>query len=255
MTSLNQPPRPKPYSSPFAAYAVLVVAWSIGSVSLVAFFGLFVFLGSLNLVDLALGETTKLAWDALLCVGFFVQHSGMVRRSYRQWSGKLLPSHYDGAAYTIASGVALLMLVVFWQESAHTLASPEGVLRWLLRAIYFLSITGFAWGIMALGSFDTFGLRPILDRLRGTDSPPLPFTVRGPYRWVRHPLYSFSLLMFWSCPELTVDRLLFNVLWTAWIIAGTVLEERDLVAVFGEAYRDYQGKVAMLIPRHLYPVQ
>jgi len=68
---------------------------------------------------------------------------------------------------------------------------------------------------MALGSFDTFGLRPILDRLRGMDSPPLPFTVRGPYRWVRHLLYSFCLLMIWSCPDLTADRLLFNVFWTA----------------------------------------
>ncbi|UCG15670.1 MAG: isoprenylcysteine carboxylmethyltransferase family protein [Phycisphaerales bacterium] len=223
--------------------------------SLVAFFGLFVLLGSLNLVDLALGETAQLTWDALLCLVFFVQHSGMVRRSYRQWSARFIPSQYDGAVYTIASGVVLLVLVVFWQESAHTLAAPGGIVRWLLRAIYVLSVAGFAWGILALGSFDTFGLRPILDRLRGTDTPPLPFTVRGPYRWVRHPLYSACLLMIWSCPALTVDRLLFNVLWTAWIIVGTVLEERDLVAAFGETYRNYQRKVPMLVPYHLRPAQ
>ena len=255
MTLRRQSSRSKPYSSQFAAYAVLVLAWLIGSVSLVAFFGLFVFLGSLNLIDLALGETAKLAWDSLLCLTFFVQHSGMVRRSYRQWSAKFIPSQYDGAAYTVTSGVALLVLVVFWQESAHTLAAAGGLLRWLLRVVYFISITGFAWGILALGSFDTFGLRPILDRLSGTDSPPLPFTVSVPYRWVRHPLYSFCLLMIWSCPDLTADRLLFNVLWTAWIIVGTVLEERDLVAAFGETYRNYQRRVPMLIPYRLRPQQ
>ena len=255
MASRNHSSCSKPHSSWLAAYAVLVLAWSIGSASLVAFLGLFVFLGSLNLIDLALGETAKLTWDALLCLAFFAQHSGMVRRSYRRWSARFIPSHYDGATYTIASGVALLVLVVFWQESTHTLAASEGMLRWLPRAVYIISIAGFAWGIMALGSFDTFGPRPILDRLRGTDSPPQPFTVHGPYRWVRHPLYSFCLLMIWSCPDLTVDRLLFNVLWTAWIIVGTVLEERDLVAAFGETYRDYQRKVPMLIPCRLRPPQ
>ena len=71
---------------------------------------------------------------------------------------------------------------------------------------------------------------------------------REPRGWVRHPLYLFLILMFWSYPDLTADRLLFNVLWTVWMIIGTVLEERDLVASFGDAYRDYQAEVPMLIP-------
>jgi protein-S-isoprenylcysteine O-methyltransferase Ste14 len=76
----------------------------------------------------------------------------------------------------------------------------------------------------------------------------MPFTVRGPYRWVRHPLYFFCLLMIWSCPDLSLDRLLHNVLWTAWIVVGSVLEERDLVASFGEEYSNYKREVPMLIP-------
>ena len=54
--------------------------------------------------------------------------------------------------------------------------------------------------------------------------------------------------MIWSYPHLTADRALFNVLWTLWIFTGSVLEERDLVAEFGDRYRDYQNKVPMLIP-------
>jgi protein-S-isoprenylcysteine O-methyltransferase Ste14 len=73
--------------------------------------------------------------------------------------------------------------------------------------------------------------------------------MRGAYRWVRHPLYFFSLVMIWSFPDLTADRILFNVSWTAWIVVGTYLEERDLAREFGDAYRDYQRRVPMWVPR------
>ena len=74
--------------------------------------------------------------------------------------------------------------------------------------------------------------------------------MRGPYRWVRHPLYSAILVLFWVNPAMTSDRLLFNILWTIWIVFGTVLEERDLVREFGELYVEYKRKVPMLISWH-----
>jgi protein-S-isoprenylcysteine O-methyltransferase Ste14 len=150
----------------------------------------------------------------------------------------------------------MLLLVVFWQISTYSIASPQGILRWLLHAIYFLSIAGLLWGVLALRSFDTFGIYPILRYLRCKEEPPpLPLVICGPYRWVRHPLYLFCLLSIWSCPNLTADRLLFNILWTLWIIVGTILEERDLVDSFGEDYREYQRKVPMLIPFSIRPLQ
>jgi len=75
--------------------------------------------------------------------------------------------------------------------------------------------------------------------------------VQGAYRWVRHPLYYVVLLMIWSYPVLTVDRLLFNVLWTTWIVIGARLEERDLAAEFGDDYREYQRNVPMLLPTRI----
>ena len=65
---------------------------------------------------------------------------------------------------------------------------------------------------------------------------------------VRHPLYLFSILMIWSCPDLTTDRLLFNFLWTVWIVIGAFLEERDLVTEFGDLYLEYRKRVPMFIP-------
>jgi hypothetical protein len=54
--------------------------------------------------------------------------------------------------------------------------------------------------------------------------------------------------LFWTSPEVTADGLLLSLMWTIWIWVGATLEERDLIAEFGEAYRAYQRQVPMLIP-------
>jgi protein-S-isoprenylcysteine O-methyltransferase Ste14 len=213
----------------------------------------FLFYGSLNLVNLGLGESAGLGLNVLLSLAFFIQHSVMLRRSFRRWLAEFIRAEYHGALFTIASGVVLLILVAFWQKSACVLAAPQGIIRWMMRAVFILAILGCYWGFRALGSFDGFGLSPILNNLRGKAPPSMPFIVRGPYRWVRHPLYFFCLLLIWSCPYLSLDRLLYNVLWSTWILVGSVLEERDLVADFGESYRYYQRKVPMLIPWRIRP--
>lgn len=229
---------------------VLIAAGLLGGLSLLAL-AAFLFLGSLNLVDLRLGEAAGLLLDTGLCLLFFVQHSSMVRRGYRRRLARFIDPAYHPALYSITSGLALLALLVLWQGSAQVLVAPGGIVRWVLRACFVLSVVGFLWGVRSLGSVDTFGIRSGLMAMHGRRPAELPFTVRGPYRWVRHPLYLFCLVMIWSCPDLTADRLLFNVLWTVWIVVGTMLEERDLVAALGEEYRDYQRRVPMLLPTRL----
>jgi protein-S-isoprenylcysteine O-methyltransferase Ste14 len=237
-----------PAVSRSASYVMIYLTYCFGAISLI-FFMIFLYKGSLNFVSLKLSHTAALGLNMCLSLVFFIQHSIMTRRSFRAWLSKFIKTQLHGAMFTIASGVFLLIMVVFWQKSDHLLASPQGILRWLLRLVYFLSFAGFYWGVKALGSFDAFGITSIKRHLRGKKPPPtMPFVIRGPYRWVRHPLYFFCLLLIWSCPDLTVDRLLFNILWTVWIVVGTILEERDLVADFRDGYRDYQRRVPMIIP-------
>ena len=98
-------------------------------------------------------------------------------------------------------------------------------------------LPGFVWSATAIPHFDPFGVGPIKERLRGHDPRSLPFAIRGPYRWVRHPQYFFTLVLLWAYPDLT-----------AWIVLGSVLEERDLVEEFGTDFVAYQRDIPMLIP-------
>jgi len=239
--------------SPPTAYALLILAALIGTGSLLAF-ALFLYRGPFGLVDLSLPLVAALGLDAALCLAFFLQHSGMIREGVRRRLARRVPPHCFRAVYTIASGLVLGALVVLWQELGQTLVALDGAWRCVPRVVYFLSVAGMAWGILALGT-DMLGLDVIIAHLRGRAQPTMPFRVRGPYRWVRHPLYLFTLLLTWATPDLTADRLLFNGLWTVWIIVGTRLEERDLAAELGDEYRAYQREVPMLIPVRLRPVR
>ncbi len=232
--------------STWASYVLVSLTVAVGVGSLVLF-GVFLFAGSLHLLEVGLDPGWGLVLDACLCLVFFLQHSGMIRKPTRRWMLRFVSERYLGALFTLVSAVALLALVVLWQESTWLLASADGLYRWSLRVVFFAALAANLWGTWSLRLADIFGTEPLLRRTAET-SPPAPMVVRGPYRWVRHPLYLTTLLLIWSHPDLTADRLLFNGLFTFWIIAGTVLEERDLVAVYGDSYRDYQRSVPMLIP-------
>jgi protein-S-isoprenylcysteine O-methyltransferase Ste14 len=248
VASAAQPAQGRPRRLSAALLFVLSAALGTSSLLLLLLFLLF---GSPDLVDLQLGWGPSLALDGVLCFAFFVQHSGMVRAGFRRRLARFARAEYHAAIFSIASGIALLLLLVLWQDSGPALIRFEGAARWALRGVFGVAALGFAWSARALGGFDTFGLRAIRDHLRGRTPRETPFVVRGPYRWVRHPIYTCALLMLWSFPDVTADRLLFAAFWTVWTAIGTVLEERDLVETFGDDYRRYQREVPMLIPRRL----
>lgn len=238
----------------YPAYAVIFLAYMVGGGSLILF-AVFCYAGPLHLVVLGFDERGALFFDAFLSMAFFIQHSGMVRRSFRRYLSRFVPEAYVSSIYTISSGLALLAVILFWQETSGMIGTAKDGLRLLLRAIFALSIGGFYWGTAALGFFDPFGVKAILNLLQGRKVKEMPLSIKGPYRFVRHPLYFFVLVMIWSGPDLTFDRLLFNVLWSLWIYIGAILEERDLAADFGDAYRQYKQRVPMLIPWRIYTSQ
>jgi protein-S-isoprenylcysteine O-methyltransferase Ste14 len=223
------------------------ILFIFGQISAILFV-VFLFIGSFTIIDLGLGARNALLVDAFLSIMFFLQHSITVRRGFKQWLGKYIPDIYQNAFYGITSTIVLLLVLVFWQKSPTIVARADGINFLLFRALFFLCLAGFFWGSKSLGSFDALGVKPLMRYISNRLSKPQQIIAKGPYRWVRHPLYLFMIILIWSCPVLTLDRLIFNIMWSIWIVIGTYLEDRDLHYEFENQYLEYSLQVPMLIP-------
>ena len=73
---------------------------------------------------------------------------------------------------------------------------------------------------------------------------------KGLHNYVRHPLYSGTLLFVWGLFLMfpLLSNLIACIIITLYVLIGIQLEEKQLVIEFGEAYTAYAKKVPMLFP-------
>ncbi len=246
---MTTPSRPTPAEPRRGWSSLLNVSSMAATGASLMVFGVFLLSGGFDLVRVDAAELTRLILNGLMSVLFFVQHSWMIRRSFRQWVARRLPPVYVRSVYGLCSSVVLLGVLLLWQGPMTVWASAEGAVAWVIRALFPLGVMLLGWAGITIVRGDPAGWR-----ILGWDPSPdaneeAPLIEAGPYRWVRHPQYLATLLIIWSGPVLTSDRIEFNVLWSGWVLIGTRLEERDLLALYGQAYEDYRRRVPMLLPR------
>jgi methanethiol S-methyltransferase len=192
---------------------------------------------------------SSLVVDLALLLGFALQHSVMARQGFKRWLTHFIPQPAERSTYVLASSLALIALFAFWRPLGGTVWTVEAPV--LATVLY--GLCAFGWLLVLVSTFlinhfDLFGLRQVWLHLTSSPYSPLEFRTPGPYRLVRHPLYVGWLFAFWSTPTMTAAHLLFAVVTTGYILFAIQLEERDLVASLGDAYRDYRQRVPMLIP-------
>jgi len=74
------------------------------------------------------------------------------------------------------------------------------------------------------------------------------FSREGVHGMVRHPWYLGSLFFLWAWPVYHQATALAALILSCYLLIGSFIEERRLVAEFGDNYRQYQREVSMLIP-------
>jgi protein-S-isoprenylcysteine O-methyltransferase Ste14 len=87
------------------------------------------------------------------------------------------------------------------------------------------------------------GLRQLIEEER-----PGGLVTRGLYRSVRHPLYTFNLLILWLVPSMSLNSFIVYAILTVYVLIGIFFEERKLLREFGGAYEEYRLVTPMLIP-------
>ena len=147
-----------------------------------------------------------------------------------------------------------LLALVFWLPVSYLLRIlPDQMLYQISAPWIFLAMGGQVFGgiLVLVGLLQTdiwhfLGFRQLTTPDVDAETP---LTIRGLYRWVRHPLYSGSFLIIWLNPVMTRNLLVLTFWLSVYLIVGAKLEERRLVHAFGDAYRQYQQRVPMFIPR------
>jgi protein-S-isoprenylcysteine O-methyltransferase Ste14 len=185
---------------------------------------------------------------ALMSV-FAIQHSVMARKQFKQWWTQFVPKSVERSTYVLLASLALALL--FWQWR------PISAVVWhiddprIAMAVLGLSLVG--WLIVLtstflINHFELFGLHQVANNLAGKPVSAPHFCSPFYYKFVRHPIYLGFIIAFWAAPMMTVGHLLFAAVTTAYIVIGILLEERDLIDLFGDDYRRYRQRVPMLVP-------
>lgn len=180
---------------------------------------------------------------------FAVQHTIMARPSFKAWWTRYVPWAVERTTFVLLSTAILVLLAWQWRPLPSVVWRTEGTLATVLAG---LSLAG--WGIVLVSTYlidhwELFGLRQTVQYALGHTVEPPAFSERLFYRWVRHPLMLGFLIAFWATPVMTQGHLLFAVATTIYVLIALQIEERTLVHLHGERYRDYQRRVPMLLPR------
>jgi protein-S-isoprenylcysteine O-methyltransferase Ste14 len=234
------------------AYGILCYAF---------FFGVFLysiaFIGNFDVVPKTIdsGESGPFVTALLVNLGllsvFAVQHSLMARPAFKTFWTKIIPEPIERSTYVLFSSLCLVALFSLWQPlsgPAIWQIAPGGAASAMV-GIYLFGWAMLLYAIALIGHFELFGVRQVWYAYRGEPCPTNPFVTPGLYKRMRHPIYVAWAVIFWATPSMSTGHLFFAVVTTTYMVLAVFIEERDLVAHFGDAYRRYQETTPKYFPK------
>jgi protein-S-isoprenylcysteine O-methyltransferase Ste14 len=188
--------------------------------------------------------------NVLLLALFAVQHSVMARPAFKRLWTRIIPEPIERSTYVLISFAVTVLLMWQWRGIDYVIWNAQHpMLRGLLWGLFAIGWLLVLLASLLINHFDLFGTRQVWMYLRRREYQSLPFRTPSFYKHVRHPLYIGWAIAFWATPTMTAGHLLFAAVLTGYMGLAALFEERDLVAHFGEQYKEYRRRVPMFVPR------
>jgi len=194
-------------------------------------------------------SASQTSWLILAWCLYFLLHSLLASISVKQLAQRKFPGlmPYYRLAFNAQSLILLaapLGLTLLWR--GEPLWQWQGAASILANVLALAALALFFWSLNFYDSTEFLGLRQFREhRVEVEDQERL--RISPLHRFVRHPWYSLGLVLVWS-RDMDAALLTASLCATAYIWAGSLLEERKLIRYHGEVYRDYRKLVPGLIP-------
>jgi len=189
-------------------------------------------------------------WLALAVLAGAIAVSGFHRRRARQRSGTIPRSRETPVlilgrlliALPLFGGSVVYIMNPGWMAWS-SFNAPEWV-RWTGVALGACVVLSVHWVLNALGS-------NVSETVLTKDRHEL-VTRAGPYRWIRHPLYTTGIALFVAVGLMAANWFVLGLASIALLAIRTVVvprEERELIARFGSGYEEYRRRTGAMAPR------
>jgi methanethiol S-methyltransferase len=185
-----------------------------------------------------------LAVNVLLFGVFAFHHSLLARESVKRRVERVVPERLLRSVYVWTASVLLLIVLAAWRPIGAELYRVTGITALAMTAVQLSGLWLIARAVATIDPLELAGIR-------GPSSPDW-LQVRGPYRFVRHPLYLGWMFVVFGAAHMTGDRLAFATISTAYLVVAIPWEERSLLRTFGDEYARYQQQVRWRVVPYLY---
>lgn len=202
---------------------------------------------------------TKVITTVFLTVGFCASHSFLssnwLKLKFLKKFGNFIA--YYRLGYNLISGISLIIIFLILPKIEIVVYSLPAYFNFVVIPLQILSFTGLIWCARYFNVYEFIGLSQ-LKRIRSNSynqsdlDEKSEFRIDGPYKYSRHPVYFFSIMLLVLRSEMGLTYFIIVIIFTLYFYVGSLFEEKRLIDKFGSQYVVYQKSVPRIFPVKIF---
>jgi protein-S-isoprenylcysteine O-methyltransferase Ste14 len=184
-----------------------------------------------------------------LFMGYFVIHSLTASLWLKNRVARHLPvliPYYRLLFNALSLLLAIPLVIAVFTYPGEPLWQWYGVGFYVANGLALLAAIAFIYSLKMYDMAEFWGTRQLrehVEEVRDLEQ----FKISVFHRFVRHPWYTMILVIIWT-RDMSTTQLLTYSLVTLYLVIGSRMEERKLIAYHGEVYQRYRQRVPGLLP-------